>query len=219
MKPQLIIFDFDGTLADTTESILATFRATIEEGNLPYRADEQCRATIGIPLKEGFRQLYPDFDDRRIAEVVALYRSVYRKTKLLFPPRLYEGVADTLTTISGLGIKMSVASSRSRESLIEFLDQCGITRYFSLILGCEDVAKPKPDPEAVIKTLETLDADGSESLVIGDMPVDITMGRGAGCRTVGVTYGNSDRRALINAGADFIIDRFVDILPRVVFDK
>lgn len=219
MMPQLVIFDFDGTLADTTEVILKTYQMAIAEIGSEPRTDVECQATIGLPLKEGFRQLYPDFSEEELDRCVATYRRIFNENKQTLKPKLYPGVKGTLEELAKLGIEMSIASSRSRESLIEFCEYTGILECFSLILGADDVTHAKPNPEPVLLTLERLKKDAETSIVVGDMPVDIEMGRGAGCRTVGVTYGNSSRRELINAGASFIIESFPELIPKVAFEK
>ena len=75
-----------------------------------------------------------------------------------------------------------------------------------------DVVNAKPNPEPVLKTLEQFGVIGSECLVVGDMPVDIQMGLGAGAVTCGVTFGNSSREALAAAGANYVIDSFDKLL-------
>ena len=77
----IAIFDFDGTLADTTATILATYQMAIKELNARPRTDAQCQATIGLPLKEGFRQLYPDFSECRLDTCVAVYRRIFNENK------------------------------------------------------------------------------------------------------------------------------------------
>lgn len=219
MQPKLIIFDFDGTLANTTATILATYQMAIGEMGAARRTDAECQATIGLPLKEGFRQLYPDFSEVQLDNCVATYRRIFNENKHQLVPNLYPGVKQSLDELSKLGIQMSIASSRSRESLIEFCTNTGILDYFSLILGADDVAHAKPNPEPVLKTLDELKKDAEQTIVVGDMPVDIEMGRGADCRTVGVTFGNSSREELVKAGASFIIDSFTELIPKVVFEK
>lgn len=211
-QPDLIIFDFDGTLADTTATILRTYRMAIKEMSIESRSDEECKATIGIPLREGFRQLYPDFSEAGLDKCVATYRRIFNTNKADLVPKLYPGVKETLDELSRLGMQMSVASSRSRDSLVEFCDDNGITHFFSLILGADDVPHAKPNPAPVLITLDRLGKDAAHTFVVGDMPVDIAMGSGAGCRTVGVTYGNSTRQSLEEAGATFIIDSFPELI-------
>lgn len=213
MRPQnLIIFDFDGTLADTTALILWTYRSTMEREALPHgKTDDDIKATIGLPLREGFRQLYPDFSEDALDKCAQAYRQIFNENKTRLVPKLYAGVKQTLSRLHSLGIVMSVASSRSNASLNEFCETNQLTPFFSLILGADDVTHAKPNPEPVLKTLEALGSKAEETLVVGDMPVDITMGRAAGCRTVGVTYGNSTREDLHKASADYIIDTFSEL--------
>lgn len=219
MTPRLIIFDFDGTLADTTATILRTYRMAIEAMDAPKRTDAECQATIGVPLKESFRQLYPSFTDEELNRCVDTYRSIFNANKKELIPSLYPGVKDTLNRVSNMGIQMSIASSRSRESLVEFCEENDIAKYFALILGVDDVTNAKPNPEPVLITLERLKQDANQTLVVGDMPVDIAMGVDAGCRTVGVTYGNSNRRDLINAGAYYILDSFPELIDRIIYEN
>ena len=80
------------------------------------------------------------------------------------------------------------------------------------MLGADDVTKAKPDPEPVLLTLRKLGFSASRTLVVGDMPFDILMGRGAGAKTCGVTYGNSSREELQVSGADYVIDDFANLL-------
>lgn len=219
MIPKLIIFDFDGTLADTTATILTTYQITIKELGAETRTDAECQATIGLPLKEGFRQLYPNFSVTELDNYVDTYRKIFNKNKHRLIPELYPGVKETLEEMAKLGIQMSIASSRSKESLIEFCSDNGILEYFSLILGADDVVRAKPNPEPVLLTLEKLQKDATQTIVVGDMPVDIEMGKGANCRTVGVSYGNSSRQALIKSGSSIIIDSFPELIHEVVLEK
>lgn len=218
MKTELIVFDFDGTLADTTATILATYMMVIEKIGADKRSDAECQATIGLPLKEGFRQLYPDFSEAQLDNCVETYRIIFDENKQKLVPKLYPEVKETLEAFATMGIEMSIASSRSRDSLIEFCENCGIIQCFSLILGADNVMNPKPDPEPVLITLERLGRVSGNTLVVGDMPVDIAMGNGAGCATIGVTYGNSSRRELMDAGADFVIDRFSELTKYINTD-
>ena len=212
ITPKLILFDFDGTLADSRASILTTYQATINELGLAPRSDEQCRATIGVPLKNGFEQLYPDKSAEEIQHIMATYRRIYKATDQQSNMKLFPGVADTLRRIHDSGIRMTVASSRTTDSIEDFCRHIGIENLFEMIVGADKVTRHKPDPETVTYTLDRLGIAPSDALVVGDMPVDIEMGKGAGCTTVGVSYGNSNRAALEQAGATFVIDHFPELL-------
>ena len=215
MAAKLIIFDYDGTLGDTQGYIVSTMHSTMQELGLEFRGAQACAASIGLPLKGCFRQLYPDFDDARLEACMATYRRIFQEKRSLMHVELFPGVKETILKLWHEGRTLSVASSRSSRSLKEFLAEAGILDCFSLIIGADNVTNAKPDPEPVLITLETLGVTADDAWVVGDMPVDILMGLRAGCRTCGVSYGNSNREDLLSAGASAVIDRFAD-LPRIL---
>jgi phosphoglycolate phosphatase len=88
----------------------------------------------------------------------------------------------------------------------------GIADYVSYLLGADDVKEAKPKPEPVLKTLADMHYDAGETLVVGDMAVDIQMGANAGAKTCGVTWGNGTKDELVQAGADYIIDNMEELL-------
>ena len=215
MNTKLIIFDFDGTLGDTRHNIVMTMQQTISEMGLPARSEGECAATIGLPLKGCFQQLFPEMDDSMMEKSAATYRRLFDENKKLFKPALFPNVSETLSSLHNRGIVMAIASLRSSRSLHEFVDDMSLTEYISYIVGADDVSRPKPDAEPVIKILEALHFSPEETIVVGDMPVDILMGRNAGTYTCGVTYGNASREELQHANAHHIIDNFpllIDIL-------
>ena len=208
---KLVILDFDGTLADTRVLIVRTNQEVMRRMNYPVADEASIVATIGLPLKECIPALFPGISSEAIPGCVLLYREVFESLKTTITPVLFPGVRETLETLHDSGIMLSVASSRGSESLNAFLREMGIDRYINYVLGAEDVTHAKPHPEPVLKTLKGLSVAAPEALVVGDMPVDIQMGLGAGAKTCGVTYGNSNRAALAQAGAHHIIDSFSEL--------
>ena len=209
---RLIIFDFDGTLGDTRRNILLTMRQTMEALSLPVADEATTAATIGLPLRDCFLQIYPDLSDAMADACASTYRRLFDINKKQLVPALFPHVRETLAELHARGYVLTVASSRSSASLREFLSDMGIIGYISLILGADDVARAKPDPEPVLQTLRTLAIPAAETLVVGDMPVDILMGARAGARTCAVTYGNATPAALRAAGADFLISDIAQLL-------
>lgn len=211
MNIRLIIFDFDGTLGDTRRHIVTTLRQTMRELHLPIVDEQTCAATIGLTLKDGFMHLFPDLTEHQANECVDTYRRLFNENKKTMRPTLFPHVSETLRELHKQGFRLTVASSRSSASLREFLSDMGIADCFCYIVGAEEVCRPKPDPEPVLMTLHALGALAEETLVVGDMPVDMLMGKGAGTHTCGVTYGNANRAQLEEAGADFIIDDMAEL--------
>ena len=215
MSNGLIIFDFDGTLGDTRRNIVTTMQMTIEELHLPNRSEDECAATIGLPLAECFRTLFPDIQEELIPRCAETYRRFFNENLKTIHPEAFPDVVETLAILHQKGFTLTIASSRSRYSLMGLTRNMGIADYISYILGADDVKEAKPNPEPVLKTLADMHFDANETVVVGDMPVDILMGTNAGARTCGVTWGNGTKDELENVGANFIIDKIEDILTIV----
>ncbi|MBQ2150504.1 MAG: HAD family hydrolase [Bacteroidales bacterium] len=206
MKIKLIIFDFDGTLGDTRANIIMTMQETMRVLGYPVAGEEAIAATIGLTLEDGFRELFPGLTERDILRCADVYRDLFEKNRRKMIPTLFPHVKETLNLLKERGYILSVASSRQSVSLRGFLHDMSVEDCISYILGADNVEKSKPDPEPVLKTLRELGIPAEESLVVGDMPVDIIMGLRAGAATCGVTYGNSSRDDLVEAGAGYIIE-------------
>ena len=205
-----IIFDFDGTLADTSQLIVATMQKTIIELNLPYRNGDQIRSTIGIRLEEIPSRLWPKIENiaKKYADV---YRMNFEKLKHEIKVELYPNVKETLESLKKNKINLAIATSRSHKSVEELLKQLDINNYFSYILGGDDVKEGKPNPESILKILKEKNWKEVETLMVGDMDVDILMGKNAGIRTCGVSYGNGTETDLKEAGATLIINDFSEL--------
>ena len=212
MSTKLIIFDFDGTLGDTRRNIVTTMQMTIREMQLPSRSESECASTIGLPLAECFRTLFPDIQDELIPRCAETYRRIFNENLQKITPTAFPGVVETLSALHQKGFVLTIASSRSRNSLTDLTRDMGIADYISYLIGADDVKEAKPKPEPVLKTLAAMHFDASETLVVGDMSVDILMGANAGTKTCGVTWGNGSREELQEAGADCIIDRMEELI-------
>lgn len=209
---KIIILDFDGTLGDTASVIVQTTQATIKELGLPARTDEQCAAMIGLRLVEIPPVLFPE------CEVDGdLYAETYRRLFKVFNTEgavtLYPNVMETILELHRRGIILTIASSRSRSSLAEYIENLGLSEIITYYLGAADVTEGKPAPEAVNRTLEHYGLKPEDAVVVGDTVFDIHMGKNAGTRSCGVTYGNGSRESL--ADATWLIDDFSQLLDLV----
>lgn len=203
-RRRVFIFDFDGTLADTRQLITRTMRQTLRELGLPDRTDDECAATIGLPLVECFRTLLQTDDEtaRRCADT---YRRIFETNNTEGTVSAFPHVVETVRRLHAEGNTLTIASSRRHESIVALLNGLAIADCFALIIGADDVTEAKPKPEPVLKTLAAIGADAAEAVVIGDTAYDIIMGREAGVETVGVTWGNGTAEELEAAGATRVI--------------
>ena len=208
---KLIILDFDGTLADTRGLIVKTMQQTLEALGLESRTDDQCAAMIGLPLKQAFTDLIPMTDEMG-ERCVETYRRIFNENNALYVIPTFPHVIETLHLLHEQGYTLTIASSRSNRSLMEFVNDMHLNEIIPYVLGAEDVTRAKPHPEPVLKTLEDYGCKAEDALVVGDTWYDIEMGRQAGVRTCGVTYGNGTREELVDAGADFLIDDFGELV-------
>lgn len=208
---QLVILDFDGTLADTQPIIIASIQAALRELGLPERTAAECKSIIGLPLKECFNTLCGVDDDlaERCADV---YRRVFDELNTDGTVRLFPHVLETIKALHDRGLQLAICSSRGRPTLDGFVKTFHLEHYVSMVVSANDVEHHKPHPEPVQKILAVLGVAPEEAIVVGDASYDILMGRAAGCRTVGVTYGNQSTADLRAAGADHLIDDFADLL-------
>ncbi len=212
MRKRLIIFDFDGTLGDTRRTIVTTMQMTIKELQLPGRSDDECAATIGLPLVGCFKAMFPDLQAEQIQLCADTYRRIFNENQRIIKPQAFPHVVETLSALKEQGFTLTIASSRSHASLSELTKDMGISESISYLIGADDVKKAKPEPEPVLNTLSAMNYEASETLVVGDMAVDILMGANTGAKTCGVTWGNGTKKELQEAGADFIIDSMKELI-------
>ena len=208
-----LLFDFDGTLADTSEGIVRCTQATLREMGIAASTPARIRSTIGLPLGQCFEH-GTDTPPERIDEACLTYRRLFNEIAIPCTT-LFDGVAETVAALHDEGYRLAICTSRSSASLEKLLEVHGIGAYFSAHTCNDDVlqgrAKPKPAPDLALLLLGRLGARAEESLVVGDTVFDLEMGRRAGCRTCAVTYGNQDRARLMTASPDAIVDRFPDL--------
>ena len=127
---------------------------------------------------------------------------------------LFPHVTETLQRLRTRGARIAIAGSRPRHTIDVFLHELELDSLVDVVLGSEDPPNAKPDPAPALEVLRCLGADASSAAVVGDTADDMEMGRRAGCRTIGVTYGCGTRSALIAAGADALVGDF-GALPHV----
>lgn len=183
-KINTVLFDLDGTLVDSNELIIETFRQTIQQF-YPDRelSRRQLIDLVGPPLQETFQQ-YTN-DPFLVEEMIRTYRSIYKKLEFEYVT-LYPNVSETLSELKQKGYHLGIVTTKFLESAYPSIKHFNIDQFFDVIIGLDDVKKHKPDPEPIYKALENLDYQ--EVVMVGDNSSDIEAGMNAGTLTCGVTW-------------------------------
>jgi len=209
---EAVVFDFDGTLADTSEAVVTTVEQTLAQLLVASPARTAISALIGLPLVETFRTA--SVAEASLDEAVRIYRSRFFDNADRIA--LFAQVASALQAIAAAGLPMAIASSRGRVSLLRLLTRLGIEELFCAVLGEEDAVRKKPAPDLVLAIAERLDIEPGALLVVGDTDYDIEMGRAAGAHTCAVTHGCHDAERLRAARPTWIVDSFEAVQALVV---
>lgn len=200
LRSKIVLFDLDGTIIDSTEAILESFQKAYTTVGVEVPSDEKIKALIGLPLDVMFVKLGVEEDN--VMTYVNAYKEHYRtihtqKTVLL--PHAKEAI-DFAYQYARLGIVTTKTSEYSR-ILLEHFD---LMKYFDVLIGREEVEHPKPNPEPVIKALNTLGHRiGQVAYFVGDTDVDMIAADEAEIGCVGVLSGYMAKEELSSC-ADFI---------------
>jgi phosphoglycolate phosphatase len=209
-----VAFDLDGTLVDTPRAIVEAFTAAFVALDLRAAEASEIRATIGLPLEVAFaRLLRVSLDDALVARGVQQYQVAFKE--LILPKAaslVFPGVAPGLTGLREQGFALAIATSKFYASADALLKAAGLRHLFSVVIGADQVAQPKPHPEMGELILRTLGVSAERALMVGDTTHDLLMAKAAGMRSVAVTYGIHSMRELTSADPTWIADTFDDVL-------
>ena len=205
------ILDFDGTIADTQSFIVHVMQLTLKERGAAPRTPAQCAATIGLPLTQCFEVLLgiPTSEAQPFADT---YRRIFDEERKPGAVKTFPHVIETIKTLHQRGCRVTIATSRGRESLENFLNDFQLNDFIDYTVCVGETEQSKPHPAPVLKTLEYLHETPEHAIVVGDTTFDIAMGQGAGCPTCGVTYGNQTRSQLEVQHPTYLIDDFAELL-------
>jgi phosphoglycolate phosphatase/pyrophosphatase PpaX len=203
---QLFVFDFDGTVADSGECIVASFAGAFERNRLPPVDPELIVRHMGRSLPDVFRELTGNVHaDTRIQQLVADYCNIYR-TLLPEKTHPFPGIADALEHLTAAGAVCTVATSKATEAAVVSARHLGIDGHFTLYIGDDLVTNKKPHPEMLERTLAKTGVSPVAAVMIGDATTDIEMGNAVGVDTIAVTWGAHPIDRLRAAEPTHIID-------------
>ena len=208
-KPRAVLFDLDGTLIDTVELILASYRHTCEVHALEGIPDDVWMQSLGIPLRVQFARFASGPGDVQAMIATYLDHNMKHHDSLVGE---YPGVLEAVRELSTSGLRLAVVTSKMHGGLERGLSVGGYDGLFELLIGADDVENPKPHPEPVLKALAGLGVEPAEAVFVGDSPHDMASGRAAGVRTAVATWGPFLREALEPHEPDFWLESPAGIL-------
>ena len=206
----LYIFDWDGTLMDSTGKIVRCIQAAIADLRLPSRTDSEAKSIIGLGLPEVVATLFPGISDTDSTLFRKRYSQYFIEADQV-PCHFYPGVERVLEQLRADGHSLAVATGKSRKGLTRVLGNVGMQNYFHAT-RCADETASKPNPLMLEQLLEELGCEADQALMVGDTQFDLIMAQNAGIRSVGVSYGAHSEERLLACQPLRLIDHFEQLL-------
>ena len=198
-----VLFDLDGTLIDSIELILSSYRHTLLKHRGETPPNDVWLAGLGTPLWTQFRLFTDDPDE--IAAMVETYREHnFAHHDAMVRP--YAGVREAVAALHDRGVPLGIVTSKKREGATRGLRRCGFDGMFAVIVAADDVDRHKPDPEPVRHALAQFDVTPEAAVFVGDSPHDLVAGRAAGVKTAAGGWGPFARATLEEQQPDYWID-------------
>lgn len=211
---QACIFDLDGTLTDTLESLTVSVNLTLKELGFPPITAEQCRSFVGNGarvLMEKALKASGDTGLERMEQAMEVYGRVFAKN-CTYHVKPYPGILELLEELKQRGIRTAVVSNKPHRQTVDVVKTFFGEKLVDMAQGQQDGIPRKPDPAAVLSVLEQFQIRPSEAVYIGDSEVDMETGRAADMLTVGVCWGFRDKALLEQTGADRTIEHAEELL-------
>lgn len=196
-----ILFELDGTLADTTELIISCFRETLRMLELPPRSDAQILSEIGRPLHLQAR----DIDPGRAQEIFDLYQRLYAQHHDEMV-REFPGVRESLAALAARGYRLGVVTSKRSSSAGPDLEFFRLAPFFELVITADDTSRHKPQPDPLLEALRRLGVGPVQATYIGDSPYDLRCAHAAGVLAGAVAWGPFSREVLQAERPDYWVE-------------
>ena len=211
---EVILFDLDGTLIDSTELILSSYRHTMRAHLGRQLPDSDWLATMGRPLRIQLRDFARDED--QVEAMLSTY-SVHNDEHHDAAVAAFPGVRELLRALLEAGYRLGIATSKRKDFALRGLRVCGLpVEWFGAIVTADDVDRYKPDPESLFVALQQMECQSPASaMYVGDSPFDMAAGRAAGMVTVAVGWGPHDADSLARHTPDYTLETPGELLEIV----
>ena len=206
---KLVIFDLDGTLLDSFESIIKSFEMATKTFGVDIDLNV-VKDNIGIPSKEILRRaLRVKVSEQLIKEISTLRRKLH--DELVMNAKLFDDALPTLTELKRRGLKLALVSSNVKYRLKAILEKNKLTHLFDSVVSYEDVKRPKPHPDMVLKALKEVGVKAEEAILVGDSINDVMSAKSAGVVAVLVDRFGSKK----NIGEDFRVTSLKELFKLI----
>ena len=209
-KYKVIIFDWDGTLVNSTARIVDSMQLAAREVGMPKLGDYAIQQIIGLGLPEALKKLWPKINGEQLLEMRALYSenfSTHSDVHVDFFPQAH----DFFEELQSLGYVLAVATGKTRKGLDEMLDGMSVRDIFT-ITRCADETTSKPDPQMLEEILSELKLTSDQALMVGDTSFDLDMARAIDMDSVGMTHGAHESGVLLASGAKTLCHDLTELL-------
>jgi phosphoglycolate phosphatase len=206
-----VVFDFDGTLADSYAAIASSVNHVRAGHSLPPLALADVKRHVGRGPEYLLTHTVPGGN---LPDDLACYRQ-HHPSVMFELTHLLPGVAELLPALRRLGKKIGLCSNKPRLFSQELLDHLGVVDCFDVVLGVEDVPRPKPAPDMLLAAIERLNVPKQALLYVGDMTVDIETARAAGVQVWVAPTGCDDRRTLADARPDRLLTDLTEMVAEI----
>lgn len=201
-----LLFDLDGTLVDSYAALATALNATAVELGLPVRSPSEIIPLVGEGIERLIEKAFGECSADALARFDRHYDLCCEEETTLLP---HVGLA--LRELGGAGYLMGVCTNKSSRFASRILRSLDLAQFFPVVSGPDVTGFRKPDPEHVIRTIEALGSRPSETLFIGDMPIDIRAARGAGCAAAAVPSPSASAEVLAAEEPDILLDSLGDL--------
>jgi len=205
---ELLVFDWDGTLMDSTALIAACIQAAARDLGLPVPDHATASHVIGLGLKDALSYAVPQLAEADYARMSERYGHHFRASDTAVP--LFDGTNEMLSDLSDRGHLLGVATGKSTKGLERAMAATGIARHFAAV-RCADRCTPKPAPDMLNELMSELSGRPESTLMIGDTSHDLQMAANAGVPAVAVSYGAHPRDKLVPFSPMALVDRTEDL--------
>jgi phosphoglycolate phosphatase-like HAD superfamily hydrolase len=208
MKIKLVVFDLDGTLISSHETIYkCTVEALRRVGTNNRLPENEFYGMIGLHFEDIFEKFgfsVPDFE-----KFISIYKSLY--FTYIDSSAMYDGVEELINVLNRRKIKIGLLTTKAQDQADLLLKHFSLYDKFDYVMGRRPGLKHKPAPEPLLKICEDLKIDLAETMMVGDSELDVQCGKNAGTKTCAVTYGYRSKEQLEKIQPDFVVDNILEV--------